>query len=150
MSAFSWPSLADQTSSYPQTANVLLLVQVSTPAGLVWRGSWHSLQRTSSSQFFDIESSKDAELNQFDSRTSRGNLNRSEDTLSRPVAPRDGIAIFGSPGQVEAILADAVVVAHKLRVHGCTSGSFIAPANSQRPQDGVASLRDACGREAPA
>lgn len=57
---FSWSSLADQTSSYPQRANLLILAQLSTPKGLVWQGYWHRLERTASSQFFNLEQSADA------------------------------------------------------------------------------------------
>ncbi len=59
---FSWNSLADQTASYPQQANLLILAQISTSKGLVWQAYWHRLQRTSTSQFLNLESSLDADL----------------------------------------------------------------------------------------
>ncbi|HLD78090.1 MAG TPA: hypothetical protein VJB16_03605, partial [archaeon] len=59
---YSWSALADQTTSYPQQANLLFLVQLTTSKGLVWQAYWHRLQRTSSSQFLNLESSVDADL----------------------------------------------------------------------------------------
>ena len=48
---YQWSDLADQTSTYPQTANILIVAKLQKLGLQTWVGYWHSVKRTGSSVF---------------------------------------------------------------------------------------------------
>ncbi len=51
LSEFAWTSLADQTASYPQQANILVMVRVNSAGKPFWAGFWIEIERGSQQDF---------------------------------------------------------------------------------------------------
>src|SRR4030043_1940452 len=54
--AYPWNSVADRTAGYPQKANFIILVKISSAGKVFWTGFWQWIERTDASTYTAYES----------------------------------------------------------------------------------------------
>ncbi len=75
---YGWSELADQTSTFPQTANIMTLVKFADPFGSKWAGFWDTVTREHSGSDFSVSTHS---LDNMDLHVNYGYQNLVEDFI---------------------------------------------------------------------